>query len=239
LARRNIRTLCLDLRFPQENSYNPEEQRFDFDYPSSGAKELFEPVSNRDSGFDVTRLRSSQNSATNEDLLRRISDSVGEFSSRYDSIIISAPYGLNPISFLAAAMCEDIILIIEPHVSSIASGYCILKTIVTEGMGEKVATIFSNVDSAEQANSLKNKFDSLTASFLNLKLRDGGYTLSCREYDSTEYTERTDFLVASDYAEYARLETFRVFQNETENANLSGAISSYDEPDDLKLLTHK
>ncbi len=239
LAGRNARTLYLDLRFPQENSYDREEQRYDFDYPSPGADDLFKPVSSRDSGFDTIRLRLPLNTAINEDILERISDSIGEFSSRYDSIIISAPYGLNPISFLAAAMCDDIVLIIEPDVSSVASAYCILKTLVAEGMGEKMATIFSDVDSAGQANSLKNKFDSLTAGFLNLRLRDGGFTLSCREGDSTEYAEWSDKLSASDYAENARLETFRVFQNETEKANFSGTISSYDEPDDLKLLTHK
>ncbi|UCC78308.1 MAG: hypothetical protein JSW64_08450 [Candidatus Zixiibacteriota bacterium] len=239
LAGRNTRTLYLDLRLPRENSFYLDGQSCDFDYPSYGAKDLFEPVSNRDSDFDMIRFRSPVNAAINEDLLERISDSVSEFSLRYDSIIISAPYGLNPISFLAAAMCEDIILIMEPDVSSIASGYCIIKALAAEGVGEKVATAFSNVGSAEQAFSLKSKFDSLTAGFLNLKFKDGGFTLSCREDGSTEYIERTDFLGASDYAENARLETFRAFQNETEKANFSGTNSSYGEPDDLKLLTHK
>ncbi|UCE67791.1 MAG: hypothetical protein JSU85_07240 [Candidatus Zixiibacteriota bacterium] len=235
LGEENSKTLCLELHFDQEESFNNELRQYALGDVSSGGKDLKELISASDRGFDILRLCPPENSAIDEKLLDLISKGICEFSSKYDFMIISAPYGLNPIAFLAAAMCEEAILMIDPDASAVASAYCFLKTLASEGMAGKVATIFSNVNSAGHAFSLKNKFDSLTAGFLDLKLKDGGFALSCQENDYTDSTEKSGFLRASDYAKNAHPETFRVFQNETEEVSFSGTISSYGEPDDLKM----
>jgi hypothetical protein len=152
--------------------------------------------------------------------------------------MISVPYGLNPISFLAAAMCEDIALLIGPEVSSIASGYCIVKALAAEGMDKKAATIFLNVESSGQANSRKNKFDLLTEDFLNLKINDGGFILSENENGHSNSTEKSGIPKTSANMNNARLETFNVFQNETITGNHSGINSSSGIRDDLKLVNH-
>ncbi len=235
LAEGNSKTLCLGLHFDREESFNNEWPRHDWGCVPSEGKDLKELVFTCESGFDAIRFCLPENIAITEELLKLISRGISEFSSKYDFIITSAPYGLNPIALLVAAMCEEIILMIDPDAPAVASAYCFLKTLTNEGMAEKTATIFSNVNSAEQAHSLKNKFDSLTAGFLDLKLKDGGFTLSWREDDRTESTEKSRFLRAADYVKNARLETFRAFQNETEEVSFSGTISSYGEPDDLKV----
>lgn len=157
--------------------------------------------------------------------LERISNGIDELAHEYETIIFDPPSGGHPLSMLAAGLCDWIYLMIKPEAAAVASSYCLLKTLLAEGLGDRVMTVFSLVDSPEHAASLKSKFDILTRQFMNMKLRDGGFT-----YRRTE-TEQEDFFIGDNFEDSIAfvknidMNGLESFQSETEIETITEPIS--------------
>ena len=195
-------------------------------------------VSSVEPGIDVLRGCTAGNLKIGEETLKRLAACISECSRLYDSILISAPRGINPLAFLAAGACEEIVITIDPEAPSIASAYCLLKALDAEGMGDKAISIFCNVRSPDQAFSLKSKFDSLTARFLNIKLKDGGFACLQQENGKDQSTEKHNYKRAAEFAKNARVDRLKLFQHETFKGNQPALTQIAISRDDIKLDNH-
>jgi hypothetical protein len=230
LAERGVGVLYIDLLFLQEESCFGDFPRCDLRNIATLDRDFVRLTSTDESGFDIVRCYSPGVSGIDEKVLESLTDFIGDSSLQYDSIIISAPCGINPLAVLAAGLCEEVVLTIDPEASSVASAYCLLKTLTAEGMGDRMITAFLNVDSSEQANSLKKRFDYLTEDFLNLKLRDGGYACSRGGNDDEGFFAIDKVKKARGFVESLRFESMRMFHTETKEDNSAGIYPSNDEP---------
>jgi len=235
LTERGVKVLFIELHSGLEESCISGGYSHDLHNITTIDKGFVELASTCESGFDIIRCYLPDDSRLSQEVLKGLSDFISDSSKHYESIIISAPYGINPPALLVAGICEEIILTIDPQASSVASAYCLLKTLVAEGMSGRMATAFLNVDSPEHAYSLKKKFDSLTGDFLNLKLGDGGFTCFRQENSGEEIISGYDFKQAGGRVKNTRFESLRMFQTETKEESLAGVDPSHDEPGRYKI----
>lgn len=156
-----------------------------------------------------------------EDDLKIIAGLVHDLARYYDFLILDPPSGAQPLGMLAAALCDRIFLQARPEAAAVASSYCLLKTLVGEGLGDRIKIAFSFVNSPEHAASMKTKFDALTQQFLNLKFDDGGFIYNSAGFESEDFhiDRNTDELLV--LAKNLRLDETGVFQNETISETLS------------------
>jgi MinD-like ATPase involved in chromosome partitioning or flagellar assembly len=146
-------------------------------------------------GFDIlTCLPPSVLDPSLEDF-KKITWLTQKLCDKYDFLILDPPSGGHPLSLLAAGLSENILLFSRADGASVASSYCLLKSLRAEGIASRTGAIFSFVESSEQAASLKTRLDILTGQFLGLKLQDHGF-ISRLEPDSdgeVEIGERGSF----------------------------------------------
>jgi MinD-like ATPase involved in chromosome partitioning or flagellar assembly len=179
-------------------------------------KEEFEDiVAHTNHGFDIlTCVPPSFLDPSLEDL-KKIAWIITHLGYEYDAIIFDPPSGAHPLSLLAAGMSDKVYLFSRPEAGSVASSYSLLKSLHAEGLQEKVRIAFSFVESAEQAASLKTRFDLLTKEFLGFKTPDGGFIYrqaekADEEFFSSELNDQSEMPFNS-----LNLEGWGLFQNET------------------------
>lgn len=183
-------------------------------------RELILPT---DYGFDLLTTVPPGILNPDEGELKTIAWLIHGLSRHYDFVLLDPPSGAQPLGMLAAALCDRVFLLVKPEAAAVASSYCLLKTLVGEGLSDRVEVVFGFVDSPEQAASLKTKFDLLTGQFLSLKLEDGGF-IYCRSGSESEdfCTElKGDELVTM--AANIKIDETDVFQNETTAETVRGA----------------
>jgi cellulose biosynthesis protein BcsQ len=126
-------------------------------------------------GFDVLTCEPPEFLDPSLDDLKKIAWFANEYAEEYDYIIFDPPSGGHPLALLASGMSEQVLLFSRPEASSVASSYCLLKSLYAEGIFNRIKIVFAYVDSAEQAASLKTRFDIMTEQFLGIKIADGGF----------------------------------------------------------------
>jgi cellulose biosynthesis protein BcsQ len=126
-------------------------------------------------GFDILTCEPPEFLDPSLDDLKKIAWLSNEYAEDYDYVIFDPPSGGHPLALLASGMSEQVMLFTRPDASSVASSYCLLKSLYTEGIFNRIRMVFTHVDSAEQAASLKTRFDIMTEQFLGIKIADGGF----------------------------------------------------------------
>jgi MinD-like ATPase involved in chromosome partitioning or flagellar assembly len=214
LAKRGSRTLIFDLCFGWGGLGISEDDLPT--YETLLEKEEFEDViAHTNHGFDIlTCVPPSFLDPSLEDL-KKIAWIISHLGYEYKTILFDPPSGGHPLSLLAAGMSDKIYLFSRPEAASVASSYSLLKSLHAEGLQEKVRIAFSFVESAEQAASLKTRFDLLTGEFLGFRTSDGGFIYrqaakGDEELFSSELNDQTEMLVTN-----LNLEGYGLFQNET------------------------
>jgi MinD-like ATPase involved in chromosome partitioning or flagellar assembly len=175
-------------------------------------RELVVPTSH---GFDLLTTIPPRILSPERDELESITRLINNLARHYDFLILDPPSGAQPLGMLAAGLSDNILLLARPDAATVASSYCLLKTLVGEGLSDRVKVAFGFVNSPEHAASLKTKFDLLTEQFLNLKLDDGGfiYNNPGLEFEDFHIDRSTEELLI--LARNLRLDRTRLFQNET------------------------
>ena len=148
------------------------------------------------SGFDLLTCTTPDFLNPGEDELKKIAWMAYYLGFKYHNIIFDPPSGGHPLALLAAGLSESVYLISRPEAASVASSYCLLKSLQAEGIYSRVKAAFSFVESPEHAASLKTRFDLLTRQFLNIQLDDGGFIYGQNnniddDFSLTEINERT------------------------------------------------
>ena len=137
-------------------------------------------------GFDILTCEPPEFLDPSLDDFKRIAWISNEYAEDYDYIIFDPPSGGHPLALLASGMSEQVMLFTRPEASSVASSYCLLKSLYSEGIYNRIRIVFTSVESAEQAASLKTRFDIMTEQFLGIKIGDGGFIYR-RESDEDEF----------------------------------------------------
>lgn len=214
-ARNGLKTLFMDFCFGWSglNINKGEAPEFqDIFSRESGFSELTTHCSG---GYDIFTCVPPEVFEFGKLELEHLSKCVYELALHYELLIIDPPSGAHPLALLAAGMCEEIILMIKPEASAVASSYCLLKTLSGEGIGEKVSTAFSFVDSPEHAQSLKSRFDALTGKFLKLTLSDGGFTYRWTENEREEFFVGRNTRQSTDFVKNIKLHRLNALHPET------------------------
>jgi MinD-like ATPase involved in chromosome partitioning or flagellar assembly len=146
-------------------------------------------------GFDVLTCEPPEFLDPTLEDLKKIAWISNEYAEDYDYIIFDPPSGGHPLALLSSGMSEQVLLFTRPEASSVASSYCLLKSLFAEGIYNRIRIVFAGVDSAEQAASLKTRFDIMTEQFLGLKIADGGFIyrreINDDEFETNDLNERT------------------------------------------------
>jgi flagellar biosynthesis protein FlhG len=148
------------------------------------------------SGFDLLTCTPPDFLNPSDDELKKIAWMAYYLGFKYHNIIFDPPSGGHPLALLSAGLSESVYLISRPEAASVASSYCLLKSLQAEGIYSRVRAAFSFVESPEHSASLKTRFDLLTRQFLNIQLDDGGFIYRQNnnlddDFSLTEVNERT------------------------------------------------
>jgi flagellar biosynthesis protein FlhG len=168
------------------------------------------------SGFDLITCEPPAKLDLSLDGLKKISWLANQAASRYDFIIFDTPAGGHPLSLLAAGLSEQIYLFSRPDPASVAASYSLLKTLDAEESSLRVRVVFSLVDSAEQAVSLKTRFDLLTGQFLGFRLMDGGFIRQLQIDRENAFAASPMSEAGRDTTRHLIFEGLGLLQNETE-----------------------
>jgi len=128
-----------------------------------------------DFGFDLVTCAPPRRLDPAPEEFAKLTFLIHELGARYDFVILDPPASAHPLSLMAAGLCEVIYLQIRPDASSVASAYCLLKTLSDEEIDERIRISFAFVNSEEEASSLKSRFDQLTERFLGKRFTEGGF----------------------------------------------------------------
>jgi flagellar biosynthesis protein FlhG len=118
-----------------------------------------------------------------EDELKRIAFLANRIGRIYDCVVFDPPSGAHPLALMSSGLSERVFLFTRPDPMSVASSYCLVKSLYSEGIYTRVRIVFSFVESAEHAASLKTRFDIVTNQFLDLRIADGGFVYRRTDFD--------------------------------------------------------
>ncbi|NLI16939.1 MAG: MinD/ParA family protein [candidate division Zixibacteria bacterium] len=166
---------------------------------------------------------------TNSKSIRFLLQEIIGIVGGYKYVIFDCPTGVNAISQTLAGLSEKIVLISTPDPTSVAGAYIVARAFDKERMGSRIGLVFNLVDSADEAASLKTRFDILSGSFLKCRFNDFGYIrkddvleISVREQSPVLRDDKDSIGVEDIKAVAHKVVMDKVFQNETnEHLNLA------------------
>jgi flagellar biosynthesis protein FlhG len=140
----------------------------------------------------------------------------------FKCVIFDCPTGVNAISQTLAGLSERVALVSNSDPTSIAGAYIVARAFEQEGLASRIGLLFNQVESIDEAASLKTRFDILSNNFLNCRFGDYGYVRndaalasSAREQNPALMAD-SDSRGALDIAEIAqKLFSRGMFQNAT------------------------
>ena len=110
-----------------------------------------------------------------EDDIERFLAQVVSASSGFECVVFDSLTGAGPVSFTLAGLAEVSLLVSTGDPTAIAGAYLLSKALHQDGLASRCALLFNRVESADEAASLKTRFDMLTERFLQNKFDQSGY----------------------------------------------------------------
>jgi len=93
----------------------------------------------------------------------------------YGCAVFDCPTGAGPVSYVLGGLSEKVIIVSTPDPTSIAGAYLLIKTLHQDGLSKRCGILFNRVESADEAASLKTRFDIITRKFLGQRFEQIGY----------------------------------------------------------------
>jgi flagellar biosynthesis protein FlhG len=175
LARQGNKVLLFDMCFGWGGLSLNSDDLLSYDDLLDTEDDLERAVARTEHGFDIfTCIPPDFLDPIIEDL-KKIAWLANRLGSQYDYIVFDPPSGGHPLALLSAGLSDRVFLFARPEATSVASSYSLLKSLHAEGINSRVRTVFAQVESPEQAASLKTRFDLMTSQFLGFTVADGGY----------------------------------------------------------------
>jgi len=110
-----------------------------------------------------------------ENDIERFLSEVARAATSYRYVIFDCLSGAGPITYTLAGLSELALIISTPDPTSIAGAYMLVKSLYLDGLTERCALVFNEVESADEAASLKTRFDILTGQFLRRQFAAAGH----------------------------------------------------------------
>lgn len=112
---------------------------------------------------------------SDEEYLENLLAEIARAVSGYSCVVFDCPTGAGSIPFILASIAEKAIVITTPDPTSIAGAYLLLKSLHHDNLSARCGIIFNRVKSADEAASLKTRFDIMTRKFLNHRFGQIGH----------------------------------------------------------------
>jgi flagellar biosynthesis protein FlhG len=93
----------------------------------------------------------------------------------YSCAVFDCPSGAGPVSYVLGGLSERVIIVSTPDPTSIAGAYLLIKALHRDGLSKRCGILFNRVESADEAASLKTRFDIITRKFLHQRFEQVGY----------------------------------------------------------------
>lgn len=102
---------------------------------------------------------------------------LGKLQEKFDLILLDTPSGMSTgvSSFLSVA--DEIVVVTTPEPTAVVDAYAMVKLIHNDGDKKCVSLLINMVESKEQAQELKLKFDQMTERFLDFYVASRGWVL--------------------------------------------------------------
>jgi flagellar biosynthesis protein FlhG len=199
----SLATLCNNSQYSESNRLNADDN-------------LAENV--------TLRLSSLRNPClvTNSKGIRSLLQEIIGVVPGFQNVIFDCPTGVNAISQTLSGLSDNVALVANADPTSVAGAYIVARAFDHEGLGSRIGLLFNQVENADEAASLKTRFDIMSSSFLKCRFNDFGYirndaalAASAREQnpaliDQIDSPGSLDIMMVAQ-----KLFSRKVFQNET------------------------
>lgn len=132
-------------------------------------------------GVNVTLYNSSITdsfSVLDESDIEAFLAEIVQASANCRYVVFDCLTGASPIAYTLAGLSEISLLVASPDPTAIAGTYLLAKLLHKDGLASRAQLLFNHVASADEAASLKTRFDILTGKFLHRKFDLAGYIRS-------------------------------------------------------------
>jgi flagellar biosynthesis protein FlhG len=110
-----------------------------------------------------------------ENDVERFLSEVGRAVADYRFVVFDCLSGAGPIAYTLAGLSELSLIVSTPDPNSIAGAYMLVKSLYLDDLTERCVLVFNEVESADEAASLKTRFDILTKQFLDHQFGAAGH----------------------------------------------------------------
>jgi flagellar biosynthesis protein FlhG len=115
------------------------------------------------------------NSPLDDRDVERLINEVVEVAPGFKCILFDCLTGSGPIPYTLVGLSEASLLVTTPDPTAIAGTYLLARSLYQDGLASRSGLLFNKVDSADEAASLKTRFDILTGKFLSHQFKQAGY----------------------------------------------------------------
>jgi len=114
-------------------------------------------------------------SLQDESDIKRFLDSIVEITPGFDFVVFDCLTGTGPLSYTLAGLSEISLLVTTPDPTAIAGAYLMARALKNDGLASRTELLVNQVESADEAASLKTRFDILTKKFIDYQFKQAGY----------------------------------------------------------------
>jgi flagellar biosynthesis protein FlhG len=118
---------------------------------------------------------SSPYSLQDENDIEQFLRSIVEMAPGFDCVVFDCLTGAGPLSYALAGLSEISLLVTTPDPTAIAGAYLMARALKYDGLASRTELLINQVESADEAASLKTRFDILTGKFIDYQFRQAGY----------------------------------------------------------------
>ena len=141
----------------------------------------FAKLNMQSAGNNLSLYRSSITDAysiSDESDIENFLSEIVEASNDCQCMVFDCLTGAGPIAYTLAGISEVSLLVSTPDPTSVAGTYLLAKALHNDGLVARSQLLFNQVESADEAASLKTRFDILSGKFLHRKFTMAGYIRS-------------------------------------------------------------
>ncbi|HEX9975258.1 MAG TPA: cellulose synthase operon protein YhjQ/BcsQ, partial [bacterium] len=120
-------------------------------------------------------LISNPYSFQDESDIEKFLNSIVEVAPGYDCVVFDCLTGTGPLSYTLAGLSEISLLVTTPDPTAIAGAYLMARALKNNGLASRAELLINQVESADEAASLKTRFDILTKKFIDCQFKQAGY----------------------------------------------------------------
>ncbi|MCP4581910.1 MAG: MinD/ParA family protein [candidate division Zixibacteria bacterium] len=122
-----------------------------------------------------TSIVADSNSLFDDGDIERLLSEIVEVTPEFQCILFDCFTGSGPVPYTLAGLSELSLMVTTPDPTAVAGTYLLARSLYQDGLATRSGLLFNMVESADEAASLKTRFDILTGKFLSHQFEQAGY----------------------------------------------------------------